>query len=340
MKSIIIKSGVMMMALLPLFTACQSEPEVGDTLYPVEQENYDARVYINEVAAPGNAVVFDVIQTPVEMLMPEGNVSFYVRLTKPVEGDVTVTVAEDAEAAAAYDGNATALAPGTLSFSNTSVTIPSGSTVSTLPIEATVVASDALASVESKAVVAVKLVSSTNGVAIGSTNNVYYVCFDKTFTNMKSQSTSDLAQLTQIPNTEMSVTVVGYEEYDLSDIIDGDTSTDLWYWGDGIDATILEFDTPQPVAAVSFVAASRYTGYAPKVVDILTSNDGSTWESQTGGSYTSSITPSRNSLEVPFVFYSGITCKYVKVIFHETVWSVGYGSYYNYPCITELKVYK
>lgn len=331
MKSIIIKSSIMMMALLPLFTACQSEPEVGDTLYPVEQENYDARVYINEVAAPGNAVTFDVIQTPVEMLMPEGTVSFYVRLTKPVEGDVTVTVAEDAEAAAAYDGNATALAPGTLSFSNTSVTIPSGSTVSTQPIEATVVASDALTSVTDKAVVAVKLVSSTNGVAIGSTNNAYYVCFDKTFTNMKGQSTADLADRTQIPYS--SYTLEDDYGYDVTyELSDGNSSTDIYgYYEFYVKAT---FENPTPVSAVVFYAGNYYPYYySPKTIEVLTSNDGQEWESQTGGTITNTIRPNSASTAIPVVLYSPITCKYVKLRVVDSF-------YYGYSYISELKLYQ
>ncbi|MGN1238330.1 MAG: carbohydrate-binding protein, partial [Muribaculaceae bacterium] len=65
MKSIIKKSFPLLAVLLLPLTACDDEPEVGSTLYPVEPENYDARLFINETAMPGNQATLEVIETPV-----------------------------------------------------------------------------------------------------------------------------------------------------------------------------------------------------------------------------------------------------------------------------------
>ena len=67
----IIKSAVALIAALPLFTACQGEPEVGSLLHPEEQTSNDPKVYINEVSAPANATQATVVQTPAGFVVPE-----------------------------------------------------------------------------------------------------------------------------------------------------------------------------------------------------------------------------------------------------------------------------
>ncbi|MGM9812843.1 MAG: BT_3987 domain-containing protein [Muribaculaceae bacterium] len=332
MKSIIKKSLILMVALLPVLTACQDEPEVGDTLYPTEKENYDAKVYINETASPGNTANVNIIQTPVSMVIPDETISFYVRLTKPVDTDVTVTVDENAELAAAYDNNAEVLPTGALQISNSTVTIPAGKQVSSTPVEIVVPNNDVISSLGAKGVAALSIKSSSGNFSAGQNNNAYYVVVNKTFTNIKSQSSADLAELTQIATDGITATS---GDYDASDLIDGNTNQAGWY-----DEAVFQFSSPQTVSAISFLAYSRSTGYAPKVVEIFTSDDGENWTSQTGGMYTSSITPNSRSLEVPFVFYAGITCNYIKFVFYETVWSVGYGQDYNYPCVSEVRLYQ
>ena len=61
MKSMIIKSAVALIAALPLFTACQGEPEVGTLLHPEEQPSNAPKVYINEVAIVTGMCILEIV---------------------------------------------------------------------------------------------------------------------------------------------------------------------------------------------------------------------------------------------------------------------------------------
>ncbi|MGN1264793.1 MAG: DUF1735 domain-containing protein, partial [Muribaculaceae bacterium] len=207
MKSIIKNSFPFLAVLLLTLAACQDEPEVGSTLYPVEPENYDARLYINEIAMPGNQSSLDLVQTPVSLITPDDEISFYVKLTKPVSVDVTVNVAEDANLAATFDSNADALPEGTLQFGKSSVTIKAGSMVSSEPITAKVAENDAVRNIESKGVAAITIASNSANIATGSNNNAYYVVLNKSVTNFKGQSTEEINSLNLIPHSSFTATV-------------------------------------------------------------------------------------------------------------------------------------
>lgn len=334
MKSIIKKSFPLLAALLLPLAACQDEPEVGSTLYPVEPENYDARLYINEIAMPGNQSAFDVVQTPVSLITPNDEIAFYVKLTKPVSVDVTVNVAEDENLAATFDSNAEALPAGTLSFSNNSVTIKAGSMVSSQPITAKVAENDAVRNIKSKGVAAITIASNSANIATGSNNNAYYVVLNKSVTNFKGQSTEEINSLNLIPHSSITASV---DDYDATIIADGDLSTEYWHYSSGGYSAVLEFSEPTPVKALGYFFAS-YAGYCPNTVEILTSDDGETWTSQTNGKVTTSVVPSRQTDIVPFVFYAAITCKYVKLTVYSCFWT-SYGSYYDYPAIADINLY-
>ena len=85
-----------------------------------------------------------------------------------------------------------------------------------------------------------------------------------------------------------------------------------------------------------------YAGYStyfgPRNVEILTSSDGINWTSQTDGIFTTTRV-SRLTTPVPFVFYSAVTCQYVKFSVYDCFWS-DYGSYYDYPDVAEIEFYQ
>ena len=332
MKSIITKSLIVLATSLPLLTACQDEPEVGETLYPTEQENYDAKVYINELNIPSNALSLKVVQTPSEVITPDDEISFYVRLTKPVAENVTVTVAENAELATAYGNGTSALPAGAVAFSTNTVTIPAGSQVSTEPIVAKVQSTDALRELSGSGVIALAIDNSTGGVAAGGNNNAMYIVLNKVVTNFKNQSSSEIATLTKVDATNFSVTINGTTVTTLSD---GSLSTDYGQYG-AYDV-LVTFN--EPTAFRGFVFYAGYSTYfGPRNVEILTSSDGINWTSQTDGIFTTTRV-SRLTTPVPFVFYSAVTCQYVKFSVYDCFWS-DYGSSYDYPDVAEIEFYQ
>lgn len=337
MKSIIKHSLLPLVALMPLLTACQSEPEVGTPLHPVDAETYGAKVYINEIATPTNTSSAKILQTPVELIYSPDTCQFYVHLTQPLSTDITVTVAESEEAATAYDAEATALPVGTLKVLNGTVTIPAGATVSTEPVRYVAPESEALRSFTGKAVSALALqsVSGSTDVALGSDHNAYYQVFTKVVTNYKGQSSAELSTHTPLAYSTYSVSIDGETTTDLSD---DNTSSYYMPYDGGAFEVLFTFDQPQNVGALSFKFGYSW-GYTPMTVEILTSTDGSEWTSQTGGEVQNEQFSYSNK-DIPFCFYSAVPCRYVKLRVLDCYYGVYYGSEYNYPCISEVKLYE
>lgn len=341
MKSMIIKSAVALIAALPLFTACQGEPEVGTLLHPEEQPSNAPKVYINEVAIPTNAAKMDVAQTPVGTLLPENATEFYIRLNRAVESDVVVTVAEDAEAAAAsakaYSDDANqyvAMSTGAVSFEKATVTIPAGKLVSSEPVVFRVVEGDALKNLNGKGIMALKVVDikSAAVVEVASDHNAFFALVNKKVTNFKSFSTSELESKTRIGTDEMTMT---FEGDDYTEDLNDDATYTYVNMYDGPDAILCEFHTPQPLIGLAY-RYGYYPTYGPYSIEVLTSNDGQNWTSQTGGELEYGYTRSMVSVN----FYGAVTCKYVKFIPWKTYAGIYYGSNSNIPCVGELHLYK
>lgn len=340
MKSIIKKSAIALIAALPLFTACQDEPELGSLLHPEEQTSSDSKVFINEIAAPTNTAQATVVKTPVDLVIPEDTYEFYVRLSAPVASDVVVTVAEDAAAAAAAapaysnnDNKYNGLPEGCLTLENASVTIAAGQCISAEPIKFKVADSEAIRIFSGKAIAAVKIVGikSASNVALAKDHNTYYTLLNKKETNFKGFSET-LLQKTKLTSADLTYTFEG--EDCTAKLMDTYTST----WADmynGPEPIICKFNSPQPLAGVAYqYGYNPY--YGPYTIDVLTSDDGENWVSQTDGiletGYTDAV--------VCINFYSAITCKYVKFIPHTCVYGFYYGDEYNTPCVGELYMFK
>lgn len=341
MKSMIIKSAVALIAALPLFTACQGEPEVGTLLHPEEQPSNAPKVYINEVAIPTNAAKIDATQTPVGMLLPEDATEFYVRLNRAVENDVVVTVAEDAEAAAAsaklYSDDAnqySAMSTGAISFEKATVTIPAGKLVSSEPVVFRVVDGDALNNLNGKGIMALKVVDikSAAVVELASDHNAFFALVNKKVTNFKNFSTSELESKTRIGTDEMTIT---FDGADCTQDLNDDATYTYVNMYNGPAPILCEFHTPQPLIGIAY-RYGYYATYGPYSIEVLTSDDGQNWTSQTGGELEYGYTRSKVCVN----FYGAVTCKYVKFIPWKCYAGIRYGADSNTPVVGELHFYK
>ena len=58
MKKIINKTLLAMLAMLPFLAGCQSDPDVGTPLYPVEEEDVTPKVYVYNGTIEGKYAPF------------------------------------------------------------------------------------------------------------------------------------------------------------------------------------------------------------------------------------------------------------------------------------------
>ncbi|MGM9740028.1 MAG: DUF1735 domain-containing protein [Candidatus Cryptobacteroides sp.] len=320
------------------FCSCAEEPEVGSTLYPEAAETFGPRVYINETDIIGNTAELSVVQTPQDVLAPD-NISFYLRLTRAAAEDVQVSVALDTPETEGY----TSLTSSSVNLINPTVTIPAGKLVSSEPVTLEFVMSDEFKGDWTNAITSVKISEvSSPEVLIGSDHNTLTARLEKAFTNLKGQSSDDLANLAQIPYENYTVDAWSYDDYYVygtwegtSNLSDGNAKTYVGYEYGYLDI-VITFDQPVPVSALSFCFYNS-SGWCPKDIEIFTSDDYTNWTSQCA--FSNAVQPKKNTDEVPVVFYSPVTCTYLEFFVYSCFWSAGYGDDYWYPAVSELKLY-
>lgn len=316
-----------------LLTSCDDDPAVGTPLNPVAEENYGPKAYIYSPSLPANTASTKVIQTPTELILSTDTFDVYVKLTKAVEKDVAVKLTTSEEATAAYGQDADALPSQSVNIINPSVVIKAGQTQSAEPIRVTLNKDDSFRTMSEQGVAVLKLTSDDKEVATSQNYDYYNILVNKEVTNMKSQSQNDLKALKMIDIDQYTVYQDGYET---SDISDGYTSTYISSKGPyDIDFV---FNEPREFKGLSYqFGYSVY--YSPTIIDILTSDDGENWVSQTGGETTNNAKPSKSTDIVPWVFYSGVKCTYVRLRLVDCYYS-RYGAAFNYPIVSEVRLYE
>lgn len=330
------KTKYCLLFAIPLaLAACQSEPEVGDLLYPATPETYEAKVYINETAMPGNQHTTKVLRTPYGVQAQADTVSFYVHLTKPVAQDVTVGVAQVDSLASGFADDATALPAKFTSVVTPSVTIPAGSMVSSAPVR---VALTHLDEVEASGVAPIAISTIQGEAVAGADHQVYYVAvnYEETQSRVKSQSSKDLKALTKIDPSSYTVTVGGAT---IAELNDGDKETYYVNETPGKYELIVDLGAEKPVSAFAFQWGYE-KGYCPASVEILTSLDGTNWTTITDGYNDVAYIPNTASTAFPFVLYEPIQCRYAKVRLGDCSYGLDYGDDYNYPVLSEVRLYQ
>ena len=72
----------------------------------------------------------------------------------------------------------------------------------------------------------------------------------------------------------------------------------------------------------------------------LTSLDGTNWTTITDGYNDVAYIPNTASTTFPFVLYEPIQCRYAKVRLGDCSYGLDYGDDYNYPVLSEVRLYQ
>ena len=325
----IFKLGVpALFALVPFFTSCESDPEVGTPLYPVAAENTTAQLAIISDLPGGNTQTISATKTGSSLVVKGDTISFYVKLTHALDKDITVSVKEDPTAATA-GSNSFVLDAGSLDILTSSVTILKGTKRSTEPIKAVAKNGTALQKLltEAKDGVTALVVDSVSGVSVAPQYKSMEVKFDYSETNLKDGGS--VSSLTALPTTDYAVYDASYNE--LSDLSNGST-TDFWY-SQKLNSEELIISLSNEITFKG-LSLDRYAGYETfflQSAKIATSVDGVTYTPQGQITFPSDFASATTPAEIQL--YTGVKAQYIKIYDMKATMQ-------NFAVVSEIKVYK
>ncbi len=301
-----------------------------------DDETYDVtgsrenKVYINvqswsPVNTPENSFLFNVTKTPVGSMISGADsiaMKFGVQCTQKASEDITVKFELDNSLVS--DGYTVLPDDVTLGMDKTELTITKGSTMSGDSITIYIDSSKLNLLPVGSYMVPVKISSVTNAEV---SSNLQSACLivDAAYTNCVDQATS-------IPGTALSgrtswtASLSVTPTYgSLSNMFDGNTRS-YWYLNPAA-ACELTVDTKLLRSNISGIRIHTYsTSYSLKTVEVYSSTDGATWESQ--GSASLATSSSYQYIQ----FYSEIGAQYLKL--DITGWKSS-----SYVILSEFDVY-
>lgn len=325
----IFKLGVpALLALVPFFTSCESDPEVGTPLYPVAAENTTAQLAIISDLPGGNTQTIKATKTGSSLVIKGDTISFYVKLTHALDKDITVSVKEDPTAATA-GSNSFVLDAGSLDILTSSVTILKGTKRSTEPIKAVAKNGTALQKLltEAKDGVTALVVDPVSGVSVAPQYKSMEVKFAYSETNLKEGGS--VSALTALPTTDYAVYDASYNE--LSDLSNGST-TDFWY-SQKLNSEELIISLSNEITFKG-LSLDRYAGYETfflQSAKIATSVDGVTYTPQGQITFPSDFASATTPAEIQL--YTGVKAQYIKIYDMKATMQ-------NFAVVSEIKVYK
>lgn len=325
----IFKLGVpALLALVPFFTSCESDPEVGTPLYPVAAENTTAQLAIISDLPGGNTQTIKATKTGSSLVIKGDTISFYVKLTHALDKDITVSVKEDPTAATA-GSNSFVLDAGSLDILTSSVTILKGTKRSTEPIKAVAKNGTALQKLltEAKDGVTALVVDPVSGVSVAPQYKSMEVKFAYSETNLKEGGS--VSALTALPTTDYAVYDASYNE--LSDLSNGSTA-DFWY-SQKLNSEELIISLSNEITFKG-LSLDRYAGYETfflQSAKIATSVDGVTYTPQGEITFPSDFASATTPAEIQL--YTGVKAQYIKIYDMKATMQ-------NFAVVSEIKVYK
>lgn len=322
----------LLIAAMPLFTACSDDMEVGDTLHPTVAEDYGAKAYIYKTADEATGMVSTVTQMPTSLTVPADEMKFYVKLSKPMAADVTVTVKADPEKAAAT-GKAV-LGEGAFSIKTPTVTIKAGELKSAEPVVVALNNGDELKNMAlGEAVMAFSISDVKGGTASSNYNSIVWTV-KKEFNNVKPDGSLD--GKTAYDGAEYSIWSYVWQDY-IAELNDGAYDSGYDYTNSW-DSPVwrIDFSEPKEVSAIATYAYNYGNGYGYCLAQyrVLSSNDGDNWTDN--GVATSAVTPTSNEDATVCEFYEPVKAKYFQI--------VPLNDYYSrrawYVFVSEIKAFK
>jgi len=306
MKINVFKSVLAASLVAATLASCQSEPEVGSTLYPTAEENYSAKAYLYTGTSDGNKLLLAGEKSASAVTLAGDSAKFYVRLSSPAEKDVTVTLAATSDGVEA-NSSEEVMSTDAISLSKTSVTFAKGQQVSE-PIVVKLVNGDALKNLAMlKNGVTSVVIKSVDGAETAKTNTKVLVTTNFTFNNINASGTLNADKQIALNEYQMSTTLSSSNAAKLND---GDNNTYVYSYTYYEPEFTMAFNSTKELIGVGILCNYTSYGYGVKKVAVYTSEDGKTWVNM--GTASASATYDDNT-PVPVVFNSPVTCKYVKV---------------------------
>ena len=342
MKSFIknISLPVLMLAALPLFTACSDDKEFGETLFPTEQTDYEsAKVYIQENVAAQQNSASNIIITPLGYTLPTDHFEFYVNLSKTADEDITVTVQPDAAVAELNKGNYKVMSADAFQMERNTVVIKKGERKSEEPVLVSLKDNDAAKAFQDgdkcKMSFTIKEVS---GKAKASSNlNKISWYFIYKANNIKDVGSIEGKTEKYVGDDDFSIYNYRRHIYCTTKLTNGNYY-DYDYTRSGTEGWRIQFKEAQTVTAIA-VYPEYYRSFIYGVSDYLvyTSDDEENWKEVGTVHSPYNINEVDQTKPVIAEFYAPITAKFIKIKPLETYY--GFDSYSN--CfISEIELFK
>ena len=221
MKINVFKSVLAASLVAATLASCQSEPEVGSTLYPTAEENYSAKAYLYTGSSEGNKLSLAGEKSATAVTLTGDSAQFYVRLSSPSEKDVTVTLAATSDGVEA-NSSEEVMSTDAIRLNKTSVTIAKGQLTSE-PITVKLVNGDALKNLTMlKNGVTSVVMKSVDGAETAKTNTKVVVATNFTFDNINASGTLNADKQIALNDYQMSTTLSSSNAAKLND---GDNNT-------------------------------------------------------------------------------------------------------------------
>lgn len=342
MKSIIknISLPVLMLAALPLFTACSDDKEFGETLFPTEQTDYEsAKVYIQENVAAQMNSASNIIITPLGYTLPTDHFEFYVNLSKTADEDITVVVQPDAEIANQDKGDYKVMSADAFQMERNMVVIKKGERKSEEPVLVSLKDNDAAKAFKDGDKCRMSFtIKEVSGKAKASSNlNKISWYFIYKANNIKDVGSIEGKTEKYIGNNDFSIYNYSTGENCTWKLTNGNYY-DYKHTRGGTGGWRIDFNEAQTVTAVA-VYPGYYRGFVYGVSDYLvyTSDDKENWREV--GTVHSPYNKDEVDQTKPVIaeFYAPITAKFIKIKPLETYY--GFNKY-SYCMVSEIELFK